>query len=95
MDAVSFISVRSDSTVVEITKNISYHQTYTDEAKIREHERKEKIQLKQLEYEEREKKRTVHQKVSGNYVVEIKTSLIVGKTLINSVKFCYDGAELE
>ena len=42
---------------VEITKNINYHQTYTDEAKIREHERKEKIQLKQLEYEEREKKR--------------------------------------
>ena len=42
---------------VEITKNINYHQTYTDEAKIREHERKEKIQLKQFEYEEREKKR--------------------------------------
>ena len=42
---------------VEITKKINYHQTYTDEAKIREHERKEKIQLKQLEYEEREKKR--------------------------------------
>ena len=42
---------------VEITKNINYHKTYTDEAKIREHERKEKIQLKQMEYEEREKKR--------------------------------------
>ena len=38
---------------------------------------------------------TVHQKASVNYVVEIKTYLIVGKTLINSVKFCYDGAEFE
>lgn len=38
---------------------------------------------------------TVHQKASVNYVVEIKTYLIVGKTLINSVKFCHDGAEFE
>ena len=38
---------------------------------------------------------TVHQKASVNYVVEIKTYLIVGKTLIDSVKFCHDGAELE
>ena len=38
---------------------------------------------------------TVHQKASVNYVVEIKTYLIVEKTLINSVKFCYDGAEFE
>lgn len=42
---------------VEITKNINYHKTYTDEAKIREHERKEKIMLKQMEYEDREKRR--------------------------------------
>lgn len=42
---------------VEITKNINYHKIYTDEAKIRENERKEKIQIKQLEFEEREKKR--------------------------------------
>ena len=38
---------------------------------------------------------TVHQKASVNYVVEIKTYLIVGKTLIDSVKFCHDGAEFE
>ena len=38
---------------------------------------------------------TVHQKASVNYVVEIKTYLIVGKTLINSVNFCHDGAEFE
>ena len=37
----------------------------------------------------------LHQKASVNYVVEIKTSLIVGRTLINSVKFCRDGAEFE
>jgi len=42
---------------VEITKNVNYHKTYTDEAKIREHERKEKIMLKQMEYEDREKRR--------------------------------------
>ncbi len=42
---------------IEITKNINYHKIYTDEAKIREHERKEKIQLKQMEYEDKEKKR--------------------------------------
>lgn len=38
---------------------------------------------------------TVHQKASVNYVVEIKTSLIVGKTLINFIKFWRDGAEFE
>ena len=42
---------------IEITKNINYHKTYTDEAKIRENERKERIQLKQMEYEDKEKKR--------------------------------------
>lgn len=42
---------------VEITKNINYHKTYTDEAKIRESQRKERIQLKQMEYEDNEKKR--------------------------------------
>lgn len=42
---------------VEITKNINCHKTYTDEAKIRENERKERIQLKQMEYEDKEKKR--------------------------------------
>ena len=42
---------------IEITKNISYHKTYTDEARIRENERKERIQLKQMEYEDKEKKR--------------------------------------
>ena len=42
---------------VEITKNINHHKTYTDEAKIRENERKERIQLKQMEYEDKEKKR--------------------------------------
>lgn len=43
---------------IEITKTINYHKTYTDEAKIRENERKERIQLKQMEYEDKEKKRT-------------------------------------
>ena len=38
---------------------------------------------------------TVHQKANGNYVIEIKTRHIVSKTLINSVKFCRDGAEFE
>ena len=38
---------------------------------------------------------TVHQKANGNYVIEIKTRHIVSKTLINSVKFCCDGAEFE
>ena len=38
---------------------------------------------------------TVHQKANGNYVIEIKTRHIVSKTLINSVKFLYDGAEFE
>ena len=38
---------------------------------------------------------TVHQKASVDYVVEIKIYLIVDKTLINSVKFCRDGAEFE
>ena len=38
---------------------------------------------------------TVHQKASGNYVIEIKTRHIVSKTLINSVKFLRDGAEFE
>lgn len=42
---------------VEITKHINYHKTFTDEAKIREHECKENIQIKQMEYEEREKRR--------------------------------------
>ena len=37
----------------------------------------------------------VHQKASGNYVIEIKTRHIVSKTLINSVKFLHDGAEFE
>ena len=38
---------------------------------------------------------TVHQKANGNYVIEIKIRLIVSEILINSVKFCYDGAEFE
>ena len=38
---------------------------------------------------------TVHQKASGNYVIEIKIWHIVSKSLINSVKFCRDGAEFE
>lgn len=38
---------------------------------------------------------TVHQKASGNYVIEIKTRHIAGKTLINSVKFWRDRAEFE
>ena len=38
---------------------------------------------------------TVHQKASGNYVIEIIIELIANKTLINSVKFCRDGAEFE
>lgn len=42
---------------VQITKNINYHEIYTDEAKIRESQRKERIQLKQIECEDNEKKR--------------------------------------
>lgn len=38
---------------------------------------------------------TVHQKASGNYVIEIKTRHIVSKILINSVKFWRDRAEFE
>lgn len=38
---------------------------------------------------------TVHQKASGNYVIEIKTRHIATKTLINSVKFWRDRAEFE
>ena len=38
---------------------------------------------------------TVHQKANGNYVIEIKIRLIVSENLINSVKFCCDGAEFE
>ena len=38
---------------------------------------------------------TVHQKASGNYVIEIKTRHIAGKTLIKSVKFLRCGAEIE
>lgn len=53
----SQIHVKDGIKRVEITKNVNYHKTYTDEAKIREHERKEKIMLKQMEYEDREKRR--------------------------------------
>ena len=38
---------------------------------------------------------TVHQKASGNYVIEIKIGHIASETLINSVKFFRDGAEFE
>lgn len=38
---------------------------------------------------------TVHQKASGNYVIEIKTRHIVSETLINSVKLLRDRAEFE
>ena len=38
---------------------------------------------------------TVHQKASGNYVIEIKIRHIVSETLINSVKLLRDGAEFE
>ena len=38
---------------------------------------------------------TVHQKANGNYVIEIKIGHIVSEILINSVKFCCDGAEFE
>lgn len=38
---------------------------------------------------------TVHQKASGNYVIEIKTRHIARETLINSVKFLRDRAEFE
>lgn len=42
---------------VEITKNINYHETYTDEAKIKETSSKEKIRLQEMEYADKEKKR--------------------------------------
>ena len=38
---------------------------------------------------------TVHQKASGNYVIEIKIRLIASKTLMNFVKFLRDRAEFE
>ena len=38
---------------------------------------------------------TVHQKASGNYVIEIKTRHIAIETLINSVKFLRCRAEFE
>lgn len=38
---------------VEITKNINHHNIYTDEAKIKENERK----IKELEYKDKDKKR--------------------------------------
>ena len=38
---------------------------------------------------------TVHQKASGNYVIEIKIRHIASETLINSVKFWRDRAEFE
>ncbi len=38
---------------------------------------------------------TVHQKASGNYVIEIKTRHMASETLINSVKFLRDEAEFE
>lgn len=38
---------------------------------------------------------TVHQKASGNYVIEIKTRHIASKTLINSVRFLHYRAEFE
>ena len=42
---------------VEITKNINYHETYTDEAKIKETISREKIRLQEMEYADKEKKR--------------------------------------
>lgn len=42
---------------IEITKNINYHKTYTDEARIKEYETKEHLRLKELEYKDNEEKR--------------------------------------
>lgn len=42
---------------IEISQNINYHKTYTNEAKIKENETKQNIRLKELEYQYNEKKR--------------------------------------
>lgn len=72
---------------VEITKNINYHKIYTDESKIREHERKEKIQLKQMEYEDREKKR------NDRAVFICMGILFLIAVLCFSISYLYEQAE--
>lgn len=46
-----------DDNAKKINKNINYHKTYTDEAKIKETESKERIKIKKMEYKERQERR--------------------------------------
>lgn len=83
----SQIHIVDDVKRVEITKNINYHKIYTDEAKIREHERKEKIQLKQMEYEDREKRR------NDKVVFICMGILILMAVLCLGISYLYEQAE--
>ena len=68
----SKIYLDDDTKRIEITKNIYYHKTYTDEAKIRDIESRERMKAK--EYEERNKQWSREQQGKHN---EFKQSLVI------------------